>query len=110
MWPLPQHLVEERDGLYAPCPAELALLGYCANSIAHLLRAWARTSPDVSIRATPRKTARKALDFALTGEVHPVFRIRSVLTHGQYFAQTGRRQGNSGENAHGKAQYQWQDA
>ena len=32
-----RHLVAERDGLYAAEPAEAALLGYYANSIAHLL-------------------------------------------------------------------------
>jgi len=32
-----RHLVTERDGLYAADPAEAALLGYYANSIAHLL-------------------------------------------------------------------------
>jgi glycerol-3-phosphate O-acyltransferase len=32
-----RHLLEERDGLYAARPAELPLLRYYANSIAHLL-------------------------------------------------------------------------
>ena len=32
-----RHLVEEKDGLFAANPAESALLGYYANSIAHLL-------------------------------------------------------------------------
>jgi len=32
-----RHMVAERDGLYAADPAEAALLGYYANSIAHLL-------------------------------------------------------------------------
>jgi len=32
-----RHLVSERDGLYAADPAEVALLRYYANSIAHLL-------------------------------------------------------------------------
>ena len=32
-----RHIIEERDGLYAPDPAELPLLRYYANSIAHLL-------------------------------------------------------------------------
>lgn len=32
-----RHMVEERDGLYAPDPAESSLLRYYANSIAHLL-------------------------------------------------------------------------
>jgi len=32
-----RHLVAERDGLYAPAPEQAALLGYYANSIAHLL-------------------------------------------------------------------------
>ena len=32
-----RHLVEERDGLFSANPAESALLGYYANSIAHLL-------------------------------------------------------------------------
>jgi len=35
---LQRHLVEERDGLYAADPAEATLLGYYANSIAHLLQ------------------------------------------------------------------------
>ncbi len=34
-----RHLVTERDGLYAADPAEATLLGYYANSIAHLLPA-----------------------------------------------------------------------
>lgn len=34
-----RHLVEARNGLYAANPAEAALLGYYANSIAHLLPA-----------------------------------------------------------------------
>ncbi|MBE0627486.1 MAG: 1-acyl-sn-glycerol-3-phosphate acyltransferase [Burkholderiales bacterium] len=34
-----RHLVAERDGLYAADPAQAALLGYYANSIAHLLPA-----------------------------------------------------------------------
>ena len=34
-----RHMVEERDGLYAPDPAQSMLLGYYANSIAHLLPA-----------------------------------------------------------------------
>jgi hypothetical protein len=38
-WPLQQHLVKARDGLYAARPGELALFGCCANSIAHVLRA-----------------------------------------------------------------------
>jgi len=33
-----RRLVEEKDGLYAPRPAELPLILYYANSIAHLLR------------------------------------------------------------------------
>jgi glycerol-3-phosphate O-acyltransferase len=32
-----RHLVEERDGLFAPRPGELQVLRYYANSIAHLL-------------------------------------------------------------------------
>jgi hypothetical protein len=32
-----RRLVEERDGLYAARPAELPLIRYYANSIAHLL-------------------------------------------------------------------------
>jgi len=32
-----RHMVEERDGLYAAVPAEVALLRYYANSIAHLI-------------------------------------------------------------------------
>lgn len=32
-----RHMVQERDGLYAADPAEATLLGYYANSIAHLL-------------------------------------------------------------------------
>jgi glycerol-3-phosphate O-acyltransferase len=32
-----RHLVEEKDGLFSANPAESALLGYYANSIAHLL-------------------------------------------------------------------------
>jgi glycerol-3-phosphate O-acyltransferase len=32
-----RHMVEQRDGLYAADPAELTLLRYYANSIAHLL-------------------------------------------------------------------------
>jgi len=32
-----RHMVEEKDGLYAAAAAELPLLGYYANSIAHLL-------------------------------------------------------------------------
>jgi glycerol-3-phosphate O-acyltransferase len=32
-----RHIIEERDGLYAADPAESKLLGYYANSIAHLL-------------------------------------------------------------------------
>jgi glycerol-3-phosphate O-acyltransferase len=32
-----RHLVEEKDGVYSTNPAEEALLGYYANSIAHLL-------------------------------------------------------------------------
>ena len=34
-----RHMVGERDGLYAADPAQAALLGYYANSIAHLLAA-----------------------------------------------------------------------
>jgi glycerol-3-phosphate O-acyltransferase len=34
-----RHMVEERDGLYAVEPAQATLLGYYANSIAHLLPA-----------------------------------------------------------------------
>jgi glycerol-3-phosphate O-acyltransferase len=33
-----RRLVEEKDGLFAPCSAELPLIRYYANSIAHLLR------------------------------------------------------------------------
>jgi glycerol-3-phosphate O-acyltransferase len=32
-----RHLVIEKDGLFSASPAESALLGYYANSIAHLL-------------------------------------------------------------------------
>jgi len=32
-----RHMVEEKDGLYAAAAAELPLLGYYANSIAHLM-------------------------------------------------------------------------
>jgi len=32
-----RHAIAERDGLYSANPAEAALLGYYANSIAHLL-------------------------------------------------------------------------
>ena len=32
-----RHLVEEKDGVFSSNPAEEALLGYYANSIAHLL-------------------------------------------------------------------------
>lgn len=32
-----RHMIAERDGLYAAVPAQAALLGYYANSIAHLL-------------------------------------------------------------------------
>ena len=32
-----RHVVEEADGLYRACEAELALLRYYANSIAHFL-------------------------------------------------------------------------
>lgn len=33
-----RHLVTERDGMYAAEPSQLPLLGYYANSIAHLLQ------------------------------------------------------------------------
>jgi hypothetical protein len=32
-----RHMVEEKDGLYVAAAGELLLLGYYANSIAHLL-------------------------------------------------------------------------
>jgi glycerol-3-phosphate O-acyltransferase len=34
-----RRLLDEKDGLYAPRPAELPLILYYANSIAHLLKA-----------------------------------------------------------------------
>jgi glycerol-3-phosphate O-acyltransferase len=43
-----RHLVEERDGLFAARSAELPLLRYYANSIAHLAAAAAGSEPDAA--------------------------------------------------------------
>jgi len=46
-----RHLVEEREGLYAACEAELPLLRYYANSIAHLAAAAVGESAEPQLRA-----------------------------------------------------------
>jgi len=52
-----RHLVEEREGLYAAREAELPLLRYYANSIAHLGARAPAAGPDAAVAAAAAATA-----------------------------------------------------